>query len=695
MLVQLLFSPLVTAAIFTTEVFPHGYPDCPCIDPYPVLGPGTNDTSCSGVSRASATGGAGTCYPREYGAKGCRRYDGASSDECQGRNPPGWCQDQWCFVSPWDCLKPKQPSIFFGDNSVGNEMLVAEAAARNCTGAECNKLHYSYATCGNIDHFTLYFGLKEKMDSFAARGTLRVTIPGDDPPYALTVGANTTDFVPGTSRRDGSIPRFILGESGVLNEFGFAWKETPISAASRAFSPDSSYTACAHDVAINNTDICVGPFWTFEYRQRLADFTFSFEQQVIKVVAFQATGATGFDPYELLYRPFKPFTMAMWLNMLVALLYAGYVMYVLDASGTEKPRASRLERGKTPAYFPRASSDAKDCLVSLANSLQGFLGGGDFRHHPRGLLSWMVFIGFSFLVLVMVSNYTAQITAMSVLRASSGTITSLDEGISRGYKFCGWASAQQSIEAAFPLIRGFYVPLEDGSASYKLMDNGECDAALVTEDSWAIATGGSLSLPEDDARYANHANGAARYHCDTKIVLPEIVVAFDIAVPVRRDLQRPLSWAMTIGKDMGKWRQEKELARQMFIQTSACDAVAADTQSLSLTFETGAGIVFISVVLSSLALVLNAFKLMCCKSQPTAAAAEAQATHSQHSLEEDMRWNEAAAAHVREREVSRTAQNVSYESELSRGTLPARTATLSRSAPRDEDPQTANTKWVL
>ena len=484
-MLQLLVAPL-TAATPPPELFPHGYSDCPCIDPFPLIGPGSNDSSCSGVLRANPMSSS-VCYPREYGARGCRRYDGASSDECQGNNPPGWCLDQWCFVSPWNCWKPNEPSAFFSDMSVGNETLNAEAAARNCTGADCTTLAYSYATCGNIDHFTLYYGLKTKMDNFAKRGTLRVSIPGDDAPYQTTVDANATNFVAGTSRRDGSIPRFILGEAGVLHEFGFDWEETPISAASRAFSPDSSYTACAHDIAINNTDICVGPFWTFEYRQRLTDFTFAFEQQRIKVVAFQVTGAKAFDASELLYRPFMPFSLAMWLNLLVALLYAGYAMYVLDSSGSSGFKATRRQRAAHPAYFPRTSNDAKDLMLSLANSLQGFLGGGDFRHNPRSLLSWLVFIGFSFLVLVSVSNYTAQITAMSVLKASSGAITSLNEGITRGYKFCGWASAQQSIEAAFPLIRGFYVPLEDGIQSFRLMDTGECDAALVTEDAWAIA----------------------------------------------------------------------------------------------------------------------------------------------------------------------------------------------------------------
>ena len=35
---------------------------------------------------------------------------------------------------------------------------------------------------------------------------------------------------------------------------------------------------------------------------------------------------------------------------------------------------------------------------------------GDFRHEPHNVQSWIVFIGFTFLILVTTSNYTAQVT---------------------------------------------------------------------------------------------------------------------------------------------------------------------------------------------------------------------------------------------------------------------------------------------
>ena len=35
----------------------------------------------------------------------------------------------------------------------------------------------------------------------------------------------------------------------------------------------SSYSACVHDVAMNETDMCIGPFWLTSERQLMSPFT--------------------------------------------------------------------------------------------------------------------------------------------------------------------------------------------------------------------------------------------------------------------------------------------------------------------------------------------------------------------------------------------------------------------------------------
>ena len=89
-----------------------------------------------------------------------------------------------------------------------------------------------------------------------------------------------------------------------------------------------------------------------------------------------------------------------------------------------------------------------------------------------------------------------------------------------------------------------------------------------------MALGGEFSKAKDHERYANHPSGAARYHCDTKIMLPTAVYAIDIALPVRADLQRMLSWLLTLEKDKGEWNVADLSARQRFLRPSTCTAEA-------------------------------------------------------------------------------------------------------------------------
>ena len=497
------------------------------------------------------------------------------------------------------------------------------AEAATSVGRTPNALVYSYQTCGNIDHFTYAEGLLQELQATASKGTLRISIPGDEVPYISTVGPNTTDYVVGTSpRRDGSIPRYV---SRLLQTYSIAWEEVPISASSRAFSPDSSFTACIHDVALNNTDICAASTWVFESRARLAEFTSPIEAVEFFVIAPISQKAT-FTFFSLLLRPFMPFDWTMWLGMLGALLYAGYALYTLDANGfkdeeqdddfgaTSKLEPLTADQKKQikyaidwrHAFCPTTFDDAKDLGRSMTYSVQAFIGGGDFRHTPQSVTGWIVFVGVSFLILVTISNYTAQVTAFSVLGSKGGTIQSLEEGISRGYRFCGWGSLREPLEASYPRLKGLYIGLENGHDLFRDMDQGKCDAGIIDNMAWEVAKSGVYSMPDDDPRYAAHVNGASRWHCDTKIKLPAAIFMIDLALAVRNDLRHPLSWAITKSKANGEWQLDHDEARRRLIKPTTCSAMTDADAVASLDFWTGAGAVFLSVMLTTIGLVINA-----------------------------------------------------------------------------------------
>jgi len=285
---------------------------------------------------------------------------------------------------------------------------------------------------------TFQTGLPDTFAQVASHGPLRVSIPGDEPPYITTAGPNDTDYVMGTSRRDGSIVRFA---DRLLRKYSMPWVEVAISPVSRAYSPTSSFTACVHDVALNNTDLCIGSFWAFEFRRRLSDFTATIDSTRFFVIAPKLRQAPV-SLLDILAQPFAPFDLQLWFALLATLLYAGYALYTLDAVNykdeekddevlanvsegggdigdsraqtawltAEAKKQLKWAHDWRHAFCPTTLDDAHDFVTAIASSLQSFLGGGYLYTAPHNFQTWLVFIGMSFVILVTVTNYTANVT---------------------------------------------------------------------------------------------------------------------------------------------------------------------------------------------------------------------------------------------------------------------------------------------
>ena len=80
---------------------------------------------------------------------------------------------------------------------------------------------------------------------------------------------------------------------------------------------DSIYTACVHDVAIGNLDLCVSDMWVLPDRAIMAQFLPALRHDhfylVVRKIARQVT------LYDRLTTPFSPFTMEGWMTVLAYL----------------------------------------------------------------------------------------------------------------------------------------------------------------------------------------------------------------------------------------------------------------------------------------------------------------------------------------------------------------------------------------
>ena len=123
---------------------------------------------------------------------------------------------------------------------------------------------------------------------------------------------------------------------------GFSWVEKHITAASRARFNTSSFTACVHDVALNETDICIGNFWMTPQRLHMAAFTQTIYDDSFSLVA-RARGSE--DPTWDYYfaKPLKPFSMGAWAGIIGCVMYMSTAMIVIESNSAQEESTENLE----------------------------------------------------------------------------------------------------------------------------------------------------------------------------------------------------------------------------------------------------------------------------------------------------------------------------------------------------------------
>jgi hypothetical protein len=134
--------------------------DCPCIDASPALDALVGPENCTQF--APRAGKPDVCYPLGFGTGSCRSWDMGLAPHCDGRSPPQWCRESWCYVDPVQCSKSKHDLH----------------GTRNQPGL-LGSLFFSYGTCNSSDQ-----SWTTSYDWDAARlRYLRVVVPDFDYPW--------------------------------------------------------------------------------------------------------------------------------------------------------------------------------------------------------------------------------------------------------------------------------------------------------------------------------------------------------------------------------------------------------------------------------------------------------------------------------------------------------------------------------
>ena len=201
-------------------------------------------------------------------------------------------------------------------------------------------------------------------------------------------------------------------------------------------------------------------------------------------------------------------------------------------------------------------------------------------------------------------------TANNVVAQQTASVTSLAQALERGYTFCGWGSTASYLTTAYPAMNGRFFPMDGGPEMARAMDDGTCTLP------WTRTCRVRLLYPSTNARILDLAGDAAIMEDITwqavqaeeedctasrKILLAELIYSPVIALAVRSDLQRPLTWAISHAKGAGQWNLADRYARAKFIPPPKCSAALAraPTTSRSLDVQTGAGVLYLSLFLTT------------------------------------------------------------------------------------------------
>ena len=166
---------------------------------------------------------------------------------------------------------------------------------------------------------------------------------------------------------------------------------------------------------------------------------------------------------------------------------------------------------------------------------------------------------------MVIAMFQARLTANFATGAVGGRVNSINDAIMRREKICVMQATEKTLIAKYPLLgANLTVPTKTVDHALAAMDRGACaHAALDVNMVQAMKLKSGL-----DSGVEAHAN---------KTVVGTLVMQIPNGMPVREDLQFPLSWAIVKTLEGGAYERHKRDAQCEFIAnaTPGCDFAMA------------------------------------------------------------------------------------------------------------------------
>eukprot|EP00913_Durusdinium_trenchii_P010950 g10277.t1 len=551
----------------------------------------------------------------DYGLGACAAHDSNNTLYDCTMNAHPYCTAPWCYVDTSLCQKNNALCV-----AAGGDISPYCRTRSNTVSPQFNiTVAYSYETCGSINHYDIEqlavdvsgHSLKAAID-FTTPWVVERTGPSFPSGYG---GASYDFFIAALNLIEPNVPTVNIVP-------GWA------TAGSRALY-SSSYTACVHDVAVGNFDVCIADLWVTPERTQLATFTPAIRQDFFYLVVprkiVEATFMTR------LTKPFLPFSIGAWLGIAAFLFGLALVLWLLHI------KEHGYERSESFGEFLRLQWHIWHDFL---------LGGGNIEFSPPDqtddaysdpALEVREVPGprsFAFFILVIIASYTASLTTELVVQAEAqGTLADLTEAMQqdrqpckpsnyqahpalRGARIAGNQHREAPKDAEDPPVKicvpsvlkevfetvysyDHYVGIPYDSGPYEIY-NDICGALIQSQDFINSMKAGNVAKA-DEAKGRPNWNvglgGQKRSDCDLMEV-GKVLWNVPLAFPIRVLMQHPLSWAFVKAWASGMFQDLTDRVNADLKPVSQCEAVSTRDESSGLELGDISGAIFIGLFIA-------------------------------------------------------------------------------------------------
>lgn len=413
----------------------------------------TSECACLQPPTAPPSGGTVFGY-------GCHAHDNYTS--CGSSKH---CEDRWCYVDASSCAVENHLSDKSTPADVASDPLVSTATP----AAGTTPLHYSYATCGYVDRYTLTTSMKSlsgvmvKTMYMANTGGWKGT-KCEDP--VTSGGIGTKDLCRGGTYRFiellQAVEGFVVEEVTEFDPVVAAQK--PRGQATLGFNP-KDFQLCVSAVGMGFLDLCDAAIVLTPERSQMAPFITLFEEPVYLVSPFDEESESF---AKKMSSAFLPFTPTLWVTILILVV----VTSALIGSMENRPGGEFEGRGMVTTT-----------VEATHDGLSSLLGGGS-KFEPVTLGGKFTSIGLGFLILLTISSYTANLASYLVTQRTRTTeVQSIVDAMRLRKTMCAHRVDKAGLLLNYPDIPEELL-VESSSRTQALRDavDGKCDLVIAREE---------------------------------------------------------------------------------------------------------------------------------------------------------------------------------------------------------------------